>query len=72
MGNRHYFLTVADMRDLGSAHYEVPPAAIYNRTIGAWVSGSVDGAPLLMEMSGPSKPRPQSKKFSVETGEDLK
>lgn len=72
MGNRHYFFHVAQMRDRDASQHEFIPGAVYNRTIGAWVSSSADETSLLMEVSGPSKPRPQSKKFSVETGEDLK
>ncbi len=45
----------------------------YDSVVGAWVAIDSPGLPLLMmESPDPGRPRPQTKKCDVETGEDEK
>lgn len=46
---------------------EPPPDSAYSRELGLWLRA--DGLPVVV---GPERPRPQTKKFDVETGEDQK
>lgn len=70
MKSPHYLISKAHVYPQ-NRQISDPEDRHYNILLGAWCSG-IDQNTILVKSSNPQRPRPQSKKNDIETGEDLK
>ena len=71
MGSSHYLITKAHIYPQNSELSD-PSDCRYELEFGAWFWCHDNNNTILVKSSNPQRPRPQTKKYDIETGEDLK
>ena len=71
LGERHFLLKRLKMFP-GRISISPPQGCEYDNLYGAWFLKAGSQNSVLVKAPDPERPKPQTKKFDVETGEDLK
>jgi hypothetical protein len=69
MSRSHLLVEKAFIYDVRKS-LEDPPGSVYDNALGAWLW--TDGNEFLVKSNDSGRPKPTTKKFDIETGEDLK
>ncbi len=67
--NEHILVSKAKRYDVSKAKTE-PVSCTFLQKLGYWID-DVSGIPMML-IDDPNRPKPQTKKYDVETGEDQK